>query len=435
MSGPLLKRLLKAGVKRRDLARIAGTGVVVGTSSKYGTGGVGPQASFGKRKASNSGGPAKRPRLNRKKFKVSDYTRSFKSGKRPMVSKYVQKHFDDYGTIERNHSMWLCNQTHGSRERIIQLAAEALLRALLSRIDVYPNVHDQTMSEHFVSVEIRWRRISINGSPIDTDKEYNVGGNDSFYGIAKLIGDDWASTSTSTTELGTPVRAIFRRLENIGGGATSRQAFRTVEDLERMKLNLFVTTKLKLQNITPADDGSVNLDRVSTNPLSGKIYEFTTQPRVPERVLLTHSGTSGLQDFLDPTGIFALTDRAETGTDGIMGHPPPAAGLFNNCRKVASVSMAAGGMKHKNASFTFSGTVFRFTQLFVLGLDTGSNSGQARRFGGGTYWVALEQAFRQGPDIIKIGFNREVVMHGRAEFAKRRSMLRHYEQTDLGDTY
>ena len=109
-----------------------------------------------------------------------------------------------------------------------------------------------------------------------------------------------------------------------------------------------------------------------------------------------------------------------------MSHPPPAADLFKNCRKVANVRIAAGANKYKTTLFKFEGNLVDFVKRF-------NHNHNERNLGGGVSWFGFEQAFRAGYDQVKVAFNRELSMSAYYRIPKKKPMLRHYEQTDLGD--
>lgn len=373
-------------------------------------------------------------------FAVASHATRFRKGKRPNISdKFVKRHFDDYGAIERDHSLWIGFQTHGSRERIMQIASEALLRALLSRVDFYPTVYDQTFANNgtIQKLVITWRHTNADtGGVVNTNKTYTLAAA-TFEAVAAAIRADWYADD-DTVYQGCPVRAVFYRNDYSDPGVILDRAVREVEDLDRMKLKLFAKQVVRVQNLSPNDAGTAELDVNGTNPIQGKIYEFTTPPKVREKLREVHGGVSKFADHLDPVGVLYLGNITETGVDGILGHPPPAGGLFTNCRKVANIRVAAGAQKYKTTLYKFEGTVEEFGQQFRVRIFAGAGGGDLmnhayKKHGGGVFWMGLEQSFRQGSDKVKIGFNRELSLMGRAEFAKTRPMLRHYEQTDMGD--
>ena len=88
--------------------------------------------------------PPKRTNFARRRptggFMSASFSRRFPKGRAPSLStKFVKRHYDDYGAISRNHSLWTGFQTHGSRTRLAQIASEAILRALMSRVELHPS--------------------------------------------------------------------------------------------------------------------------------------------------------------------------------------------------------------------------------------------------------------------------------------------------------
>lgn len=432
----------------RAAARVAGKAYRVGKKNPF-TAGMLTQSAISKltgskkkkRKAVNAirrAGPVKRPKSTFRPtsgFHVADVGTPFKRGKKPnMSTKFTKRHYDDYGTISRNHSLWMGFQTHGCRERIMQMASEALLRALLSRVDYYPSTYDQVFPNNgtLQKLQLTWAYVGVgDGVESKVVRTYVLGGT-SFESVAAAIRADFMATD-ATVQHGAPVRAEFFRNDSTGTAQLDR-VIRSIEDVDKMKLKLYASQKIRVQNLSPNDAGTDTLDVNGTNPVQGKLYEFTTPPRLREQVRTQYPSIVALGDHLSDTGVLNLPDGAETGVDGVLGHPPTGAGLFTNVRNVANITIAAGGQKYKNTLFKFEGTVLKFCQMFSHAIGGSVQTTSYKKYGGGVIWIGLEQAFRQGSDTVKVGFNRELAMYGRAEFARTRPMLRHYEQTDLGDT-
>ena len=369
-------------------------------------------------------------------FAAASTSSPFRRGRKPSMStKFVKRHYDDYGAISRNHSLWAGFQTHGSRSRLAQIAAEAILRALLSRAELHPSAFDQVFTNGgpVQAIKINWKWTNIRtGDDVNIEKEYVVGGR-SFETIATDIANDWLAEDDEVYQ-GVPSSATIFRNDFTSATNNTYREIRHVEDLDKMKLVLYAKQVVRVQNLTPNNAGTDATDVNGTNPIQGKIYEFTTPPRVREQIVETHTGLRGLQEFnLSTTGVLELSDRTETGVDGVIGHPPPAGGLFTNCRKAAVISIAAAGQKFKTTLFKFDGTLLEFAQKFRMRNAEYAQGQEYKKYGGGIFWMGLENKFRQGQDTVKIGFNRELTMMGRANFARHRPMLRHYEQTDLGD--
>lgn len=383
--------------------------------------------------------PPKRTVFARRGMHAASVSAPFRKSKRPNYSaRMIARHYDDYGTISRNHSLWAGFQTHGSRGRMMQIASEALLRALLTRIDHQVSVFDEVFPDNgtIQKLTLKWVFSSTTSANMNNVvKEYTLGGK-TFEAVAAEIKDDWFATDGDTYQ-GCPTEAVWYRSDWVDNAGTRvDRAVREINDVDRMKLIVYAKQKVRIQNASPNDAGTDTLDVNGTNPVQGKIYEFTTPPKLREKVAEIHTGLRGFQTHEDGDGVLYLGNITETGVDGVIGHPPPAGGLFTNCQGVSNVSIAAGGQKFKTTLFKFEGNLEKFSQMFRTYENAGVSEPAGysyKKHGGGVFWLGLEQAFRQGSDVVKVGFNRELSMSARCQFASKRPMLKHYEQTDLGD--
>ena len=105
---------------------------------------------------------------------------------------------------------------------------------------------------------------------------------------------------------------------------------------------------------------------------------------------------------------------------------------MRNCKASAAINMPAGCMKTEKTTFTITHKMKSLIErIYFAGFDKGA-------FGGCT-WFGLEKAHRQAKplgaaydDRISIGFNREVHMYGHCKLVTQKSMLKHYDASDIG---
>lgn len=420
----------------RAAARMAGKAYRVGKANPF-TAGMLAQSAISKlgkkkkRKLSRPApGPVKRPKGS---FRATPgvhatFGTSFRKGTRPKRNdRFVKHHFEDYGIINRNHCAWFGFQTHGSNERICFAYAQSVLRAILAKMHIYPRSFDEVLVPDQASTDdeqyetMRFDFIGINDSTGVEDVDtvaVDIRGKTFEEMVVALRG-------SIETQLQSGRFMAECRVFKMRGGAL--QIIHDIKNLQYGKLKIYVKQIVRLQNLSPNDAGTSAIDVTGTNPIQGKIYDFTTQPLVNANLVQTHPLLDDLQQHSDSiVGHYILPQNALTNSDGILGHPPPAGSLFRNCRRVSNVRIDAGANKFKVTQYKFEGTLVDFLKRFAYG-------NKERALGGGISWFAFEQAFRSGQDAIKIAFNRELHMSSRFEFNRSKTMLRHYDQTDLGD--
>jgi hypothetical protein len=357
----------------------------------------------------------------------------FRKGKRPKTAaKYTKRHFDDYGMFERTHSLYFGFQTHGSQSRLCRIYGEALTRYLLSTVGIRPTSYDEilvpdltgTAYELYESMYLVSKGIDdTTGADTNNNITVTLRGA-TFEAVAAAVGN---FINTELDDGRFPHRVEFWKMIGSTNTIVSR-----VDDLEFGKIKIFAKQIIRIQNITPNDQSSTGaenhaLDVTGTNPIQGKIYDFTSQPLLKSGLQEVHTDLDLLQAHGDTTtGYYVLPDSGSTASGGILSHPPPAGDLFKNCRKVANVRISAGANKYKTTLFKFEGNLVDFVKRF-------KHNHNERNLGGGISWFAFEQAFRAGFDQVKVAFNRELSMSAYYAVPKKKPMLRHYEQTDLGD--
>jgi DNA-nicking Smr family endonuclease len=356
-------------------------------------------------------------------------TRFRKSVKPRKSAKYVKRHYDDYGIITRDHALYAGFQKHGSQNRVCDIVAEALVRAIIASVHIYPRSYDEPVVEDFTGTEdmyetmtILWRRIDEqSGVSSEAQEEYSM--KQTFEALSQAVG----AHITAKLQDGYFPHEAFIYASDVGGTGNKRLAKR-LTSLEDGRLEVIVKQTIRLQNLSPNDANTTALDVTGTNPIQGKIYEFSTQPLLQGQLEVAHANLARFQVHAQSeTGVVYMDNGiAETGVDGILGHPPPAGDLFKNCRGVANVRIDAGHNKYKTTTYKFAGNLLAFAKRFT-------DMPYARHLGGGVVWFGFEQAFRSGIDEVKLGFNRELGMNARYSFARKPTMLKHYDQNDMGD--
>jgi hypothetical protein len=419
----------------RAAARMAGKAYRVGKENPF-TAGMLAQSAISKlgqkKKKRKLGrplpGPVKKPRTVKATGAVhATFGTKFRKGVRPRVAaKFTKRHYDDFGTASRLHTLYAGFQTHGSLERVCDIYAEALMRYIFSVIDIRPSTYDEVCVTDYTGtnddlikfMNLGFRKIDDQtGADLESTVQIQLVGR-----TFEAICGDVGANIESKLQNGEYV-TYCRIYKTVAGGDV---LLRDLRDLENGKLEVQVKQIIRVQNLTPNDDSSTALDVTGTNPIQGKIYDFTTVPMLRAGVQSTHPGLDTLQDHTFASGINVLGNITETGSGGVLGHPPNAGELFTNCRKVANVRIDAGHNKFKTTWFSFKGSLIDFMKRFKYGDNE-------RALGGGITYLGFENAFRSGQDTVKIAYNRELSMSAYYRVTRKKPMLRHYQQNDMGD--
>jgi hypothetical protein len=408
----------------------------------------------GKRKLTTRPGPTKKKKRKlvisgirpTRAFKVADVGKRFRKPVKPRQFKHaVRRTFDDYGRVNKNHGAWVGFQHHASTVRLYDLVGEALLKAMLATVRVYPTTYDEPILPNGAVHQAVAYRLVVEYKRIGQSsgaEEVATGGNIplvnsvtgdfySFKEIAAFLADEIYNRVTAnpaTAPNGDTVGYFPYRftIYNYVGGAVEPKVFQ--KSLDNCMLDLTVKQKVRLQNLTPNDAGTDATDVNGTNPIQGKYYQFIGAPRVKGEIVKQYDAAYGLASFqadynASATGVLVLQDQ---GTDSPIGHPPAASHLFENCKKTQNVAIGAGGQKFLWTTFHYKGTIEQLAKKHGY-------TGYDRVTIGGVTWFGFEQAFRQGQNSVIFGFNREVHMTGRATFRNKPVIMSHYDQTDLGD--
>lgn len=395
---------------------------------------------------------AKRPpkRVARRGRPTASYglakrSRRFRKARKPIKDRgrYVARNYDDYGTMERDHSLWLGFQHHGSRDRLFDIIGEAVLKSALAKLRIYPRSYDEVIkSIDYADMSMEFNRVNSVGAD-SALFEPCVIHNRSFKDVATDVGL-FLQKHANGDPAGAPnTDTVARYLSKITLYNATDPSKATIEiaDVGDSIISVKVKQKIRFQNITKNVDGNLDLDQAGLNPLRGRKYVFANfRPRLIDKIHGTHPQ---YDDFMvtDPViagpvdsapGIAPVPITGSLAKDDPISHPPAARQLFSNCKASTAITMAAGAMKHEVTSFTMVHKLKTLIErIYYAGFDKGA-------FGGCT-WFGLEKAYRQAQpsgvtndDRISVGFNREVHMYAKCKFITQKSMLKHYDASDVG---
>jgi hypothetical protein len=395
-----------------------------------------------------SGSPlARKPILNRargramKKHRQAGYTAakrkrtsakkrgSFRKAKkiRTAPSKFAKRHYDDYGSVERDHCAYIGFQRHGCKERMWSIIGEALAKALLAKIKIYPRSYDEELElVKYDRLTLTYKRVSVPG-----------GVEDEIDGV--IVGSIGASCTFETLSTDLALNMKNRAEHQFSGDTqfayypieakwfnSSSDDRMIVKDIGEAVVELYATQVITVKNLTPNDGGTSDLDVVGVNPIHGKKYEFNNfRPKLIDSIEeQTQNGFLGaFYEVDDSNGInTAVSIPGVANSDNIIAHPPVPRQLFTNCARSTPVFMGAGGMKVERTTFKikhkFSTLIER---IYYNQYDKGS-------FGGCTFF-AFERKTRSvnGESRVKISFDRALHMSAHCKLAVKKTMLKHYD--------
>ena len=356
---------------------------------------------------------------------------------RTAPSKYAKRHYDDYGSLERDHCAYIGFQRHGCKDRMWSIVGEALTKALLAKVKVYPRSYDEKLMEnslglHYDKLEITYKRVSVPGGVDDTQTDtLTVSSTMTFEELAAAVADSVESHAEHTFATDTefayyPTAALWYN----SAGAPNRWFHRVqVSDIGDSIIELYATQVITIKNLTPNDSGTSDLDVVGVNPIHGKKYEFNNfRPKLIDMVRETHNDLDAFHQVDDTNGInTSMTIAGAANSDHVIAHPPAARQLFTNCVRATPVSMGAGGVKVERTTFKMKHKLSTLIErIYYNQYDKGS-------FGGCTFF-AFERKTRSvtGESRVKISFDRALHMSAHCKLAVKKTMLKHYDNNAIG---
>jgi hypothetical protein len=380
-------------------------------------------------------GPVVPPRRSSKKRKGTPANKrqgSFKKAKkiRTTPSKFAKRHYDDYGSLERDNCAYIGFQRHGCKDRMWSVIGEAIVKALLAKIKVYPRAYDEPITYcSFNRLRIFFKRVAVPGG---AEEEINVDhtfteGVTTFEGLATAV----AATIEAKAERESsgdndfayyPYQALWYHVTD--DGVFSEKVH--VKDLGESVVEFYATQVITVKNLTPNDGGTSDLDVVGVNPIHGKKYEFNNfRPKLIDSIEQQNAFLGAFYEVNDTNGINTAVEQIAA--DNIIAHPPVPRQLFTNCARATPIFMGAGGVKTERTTFKMKHKLSTLVErIYYNQYDKGS-------FGGCTFF-AFERKTRSvsGESRVKISFDRALHMSAHCKLAVKKTMLKHYDNTAIG---
>jgi len=134
----------------------------------------------------------------------------------------------------------------------------------------------------------------------------------------------------------------------------------TVHTLRNQYMTCYSAVKMGIQNVTPADGGSLLTTHVDTNPIKGKLMKFKDMlPLLQQRrgALGATSGDNAFKLQIDPNDDGIIKPNAS-----LIGgwRQIPTASMFANCVGEVGVSLEPGAIKDYSLFFKYNGTLEKF---------------------------------------------------------------------------
>jgi len=361
---------------------------------------------------------------------------SFKKAKkiRTAPSKFAKRHYDDYGSLERDHCAYIGFQRHGCKDRMWSIIGEALTKALLAKLKIYPRSYDEPLTDlaatgdNIDRLELTFKRVSVPGG-VESEADEVISFTDSttFEGLSALVATalkDRAERTNDTDQdyASYPISAYWYKSANHDNGVT-------VRDIGESIVELYATQVITVKNLTPNDGGTSDLDVVGVNPIHGKKYEFNNfRPKLIDTIEQQNAFLGAFYAVDDTTGInTALAIPGVGNADNMVAHPPVPRQLFTNCARATPISMGAGGVKTERTTFKMKHKLSTLIErIYYNQYDKGS-------FGGCTFF-AFERKTRSvtGESRVKISFDRALHMSAHCKLAVKKTMLKHYDNNAIG---
>lgn len=194
-----------------------------------------------------------------------------------------------------------------------------------------------------------------------------------------------------------------------GGGQLLR--YSPLHFLDNQYFKCYSSVKMAIQNVTPADDGSLVTTKVDANPIKGKLVKFKDLlPKVRTPTVLGAAYSSAATDDFqmlqcDPNGDGIIKPLTSIG--GAWQQIPPST-MFTNATKECSLSLAPGAIKDYSLIFKYSGTLLKFiqgSQQLISGANMAPVSG-FKTFGT-SFLFMLEKRMPTGAAPVSLNFHYE----------------------------
>ena len=373
-----------------------------------------------KRKA---GKALKRKTVSKRTVKRKTSSKKKPKKKSPSYATTIKQ--EVHGKFKRQKVSYFGFQATAGRQELFQVAADAVLRAVLKKHNLAIRRTDEVVPTsssvpQMKTVQFFYRRTKYSDG---TD-----GGNSDGVAFNLSTGTYESNVADLAEEIRNKVEAGYypqMYLTKSSSGNTV-QFNRKVGDA---KLFLSVKRTIKLRNITKNDDGGDTVNSLDTNPIQGRLYKFRHDvPRVNATLYETNVGDfSKFHDRICTAGVIFGPQRIAVGDhDGnlsgyhpnimadnaVLSSPPPGGRVWDNLSSSKKVGLAPGQSAAHKMAFKFSGTIRQFLAKFATSEYTPPSIGYCHMFG-------FEQKFKtDANDIIDVEYDCDDVLKGGCTFVR-----------------
>lgn len=307
-----------------------------------------------------------------------------------------------YGTIEGHHAVYSGFSTCGGRKHALRQFSESFFRHLLKLRKVELKGRQDailwTDGVDFPRIEqlvLMFRNQLGDGNIVETSSDIILWDSSSsnYYSFDDAVD---SMVTLLESELVDDNKFLFGFTLNRTTNGTDQEPVIQSRQLCDWKMKMKVTTLLKLQNITPADDVtgarddavSYSKDSILSNPLSGRSYLFGPGfPRPRSSIIGPSTYNQSLADITnqeDNNGLitFPSVNDSVYQPGAILHVPPKGGNVFSNVIKGGAAYLSPGNFKLFSNKFVFSGTVRSFCKKvsYKRSISTDITTSSGKRF-------------------------------------------------------
>jgi len=326
-------------------------------------------------------------------------TRQVSKKTNPFIAKGFEHTAEINGQVSDPNCVYVGHSTL-SGFQTMEVICQALLRKLFEKAGVIITGIKQPIPGYDSPSSQGWKiviRRTDKQAGSNQDFEYAIAGQKSIYDLIGSVAEgvtpvfpnmlavinDFATGANSGSSLNTLVPTLLM-LYREESNTTAFWQMQCALNLENEKVHLSSTSTIKIQNRSLDATGSTSTETVSSNPLSGKLYHFSSgipRAKIP--------GVTILENMYDAYGV--LTARATSLSlvaDGFKEPPNPK--FFWNCASSSGIKLDPGSMKQDSIHFQRSGYLLKVLKSLFIGVGAGGVNARAVNLSGKSALVALE---------------------------------------------
>ena len=364
------------------------------------------------------------------------------------TAKFVKRHYDDAGLVQKDHCGWAGFQDHGSQRRVFDSLGEALTKAIFATQKIYFRSYDEifkpistfsnTIAYEYKYLHIGFKRYNLDGTFIrEVSSIYLFDSTNSrgktFGEISSEVGELLEQRADVTNNSGWAAFYPCDFFFGSGSSPGSTEDGLTEHDLGDARISLYCKQVITLQNQTLADDGADDqTTAIDANPIKIKAYHFNHKtPRLIDRVHETLRVEQPTTDnfMLDANNTAILERGINTAVnmasaDSPLAHAPPAKQWTTNCYAIQDCVLKPGKAKTFTTEFKLSGTFKNVIERMWLSLYRKGTFGRCT-------WIAARHVHMTPSHTqIRMPFTRKCLMGANVKLVRNKTMLSHYEFTE-----